>query len=577
MNSHRADHSLLDRIEARFARLYGAEAAPKLTRRFETFLGRFEVGRQQLLAPATLWNENDTVLITYAGTISNPDEPPLRTLRGFLSERLKGAIRVVHILPFYPWTSDDGFSVVDYRAVKEEYGDWHDVEALGQEFDLMFDFVLNHCSRRSQWFRDFVIGVEPGRNYFLPTDPKADLSQVVRPRAVPLLTKVSTRHGNRSVWTTFSEDQVDLNWREPDLLFEFLDILFLYLSKRARILRVDAIAFLWKEIGTNCLHLPETHEVVKLFHDVLELVSPGTIILTETNVPHAENLSYFGDGDEAHMVYNFSLPPLLLHALLRGDSTHLSAWAKTLPDLPENQTFLNFTASHDGIGVRPLQGILDPAELDWIAGQVRERGGQVSMRDLPDGSQQPYELNITYVDALSAPGDEDLSIARFLCSQAVMLAMRGVPAVYIQSLLGTPNWTEGFEQTKRNRTLNRRQWKLDELQQLLADPTGAQSRIFARYTTWLHRRENHPAFHPDAPMEILDLGPGFFGFKRTSLSGEETILCLFNFTGEPASLDLDLKPFGEPVPLRDILDGAVCESAKIAGSFAPYQARWLTA
>ncbi len=568
-----------EQIEARLERLYGAEEAAKGMRRLRMMLGRYGVGLE-FRQPVPLWNENDVVLITYADTLRTEGEEPLKTLRQFLCERMKGAIGTVHLLPFYPWSSDDGFSVIDYRGVEPSYGSWRDVEGLGSDFSLMFDLVLNHCSSQSQWFRDFITGVQPGLDYFITADPKEDLSVVVRPRALPLLTKQVTRHGDVWVWTTFSEDQVDLNWKNPDVLFEFLDILFWYVSKGVRILRIDAVAFLWKEVGTSCLHLPQTHEVVKLLRDVLQTVAPQVLVLTETNVPHEENISYFGDGDEAHMVYNFSLPPLVLHALLRGDGTHLTQWARSLPDLPPGQTFFNFTASHDGIGVRPLQGILDGPELDWLVGEVEARGGKVSMRDMPDGSQRPYELNITYVDALSVPGDTDSSITRFLCSQAIMLSMRGLPAAYIQSVLGTPNWTEGVAETGRNRTINRRQWDLADLQQALDQPDSKQHGIFVQYVSWLQRRRNQPAFHPDAGMEVRDLGAPFFAFVRRCRRGSQTIGCLFNLTGveQRANLGSLESNLGASGRCRELLSGTVIEVG--AGRrlvLGPYRAVWLTA
>ena len=358
---------LSTRLHSRFARLYGDDQADRLMDRFRMMLGRYSVGAET--PPSTpLWSEKDVVLITYADSIREGNaKHPLVTLKEFLVQHGRDAINTVHLLPFYPWSSDDGFSVIDYRKVAAANGTWDDVSALGEEFALMFDFVLNHCSRKSQWFRDFVIGAAPAKNYFLPTDPKADLSAVVRPRSSSVLTKTSTRHGDEWVWTTFSEDQVDLNWKNPDLLFEFLDILFLYLSRGARILRLDAVAFLWKKIGTDCLHLPETHEVVKLFRDVLEVVSPATILLTETNVPHEENVSYFGNGDEAHMVYNFSLPPLLLHGLLRGDASLLTNWARRFAfagwrnHLLEFHSFArrNWGASAAGFGGRAGDSMAD--------------------------------------------------------------------------------------------------------------------------------------------------------------------------------------------------------------------------
>jgi len=566
------------RVEYRLRSLYGEEAdIPHLMERFYAMIGRYGVGLHSLEEPP-LWDENDSVLITYADSILDGEEAPLNTLRRFLCERLKGAIRVVHLLPFYPWTSDDGFSVVDYREVDKRYGDWSDVGLLRAEFSVMYDLVLNHCSRESRWFKDFVTGVEPGRKFFHVVDPKTDLSDVVRPRATPLLSRTATRDGEYHVWTTFSSDQVDLNFSNPDVLFEFLDILFFYISKGVRILRLDAIAFLWKEIGTNCLHLDQTHEVVKLFRDVLRIVAPNVVLLTETNVPHEENISYFGQGDEAHMVYNFSLPPLLLHAILRGNTTELTKWAASMPDLPAGQTFFNFTASHDGVGVRPLQGILPDEELDWIVEQVRERGGLVGMRSMPDGSQRPYELNITYVDAVGVPGNDALSISRFLCTQAVMLAMRGMPAIYIHSILGTPNWQEGVAETQHNRTINRRKWNLKELQEQLNNPGSKQSIIFERYCTMLRRRQNHPAFHPDGPMKVVNLGAAVFGFLRTSPMGEEEIACVFNLTNMDQKVDLSLlhPKLGEVGSCRDILSAMSLKTVP-GGSFTlkPYQARWL--
>jgi sucrose phosphorylase len=564
-------------IRRRLTILYG-EQAPELMERFYMLLGRYGVG-EDVRPHSQYWGPNDVILITYADTISGEGKVPLKCLHEFCSSRLRGAISTVHLLPFSPWSSDDGFSVIDYRKVDSDSGNWDDVVALGEDFSLMFDLVLNHCSRRSAWFRDFVMGVAPASEYFHPTDPELDLSAVVRPRPWPLLTEVNTRYGKRHVWTTFSEDQVDLNWSNPDVLFEFLDILFLYIEKGCRILRLDAIAFLWKEIGTDCMHLPQTHEVVKLFRDVLDVVAPDVVLLTETNVPHEENISYFGHGDEAHMVYNFSLPPLLLHALLRGNTEHLSAWADSLPDLPPGQTFLNFSSSHDGIGVRPLQGIIEKDELHWIADQIKVKGGQVSMRAMPDGTEEPYEINCTYLDALSVPDDDGLSLARFFCSQAVVLAFRGVPAVYIQNLIGGSNWIEGFKETGRARTLNRRKWSEEELSEALADPSGRQARIFARYRLWLDRRGNHSAFHPDGTQEVRKLGKELFCFVRISPVGHERIVCLFNFTPSRQSVALEaLDPvFDGKVECRDILSQeTITTDTDGMITLEPYFAYWLT-
>ncbi len=575
----RLSNQILDRIEGRLKRLYPNQYDGLMPRLYSV-VGRYGVG-QHIRKPEQMWDENDVVLITYGDSIlregATSHETPLVTLRNFIQDKCKSLLSTVHILPFYPWSSDDGFSVIDYRAVDPAVGDWQDVEDLGYKYDLMFDLVLNHCSSKSSWFRDFVSGIQPGRHYFLEMDPETDLSAVVRPRTSPLLTRTATRDGESHVWTTFSADQVDLNWQNPDLLFEFIDILFLYISKGVRILRLDAVAFLWKELGTSCIHLEQTHEVVKLFRDLVELVAPHVIILTETNVPQPENLSYFGDGDEAHMVYNFSLPPLLLHGLLKGDATHLTEWAKGLPDPGDDCTYFNFSSSHDGIGVRPLTGILGESELNFVVREVLNRGGRISYRTGPDGSQVPYEMNITYMDALSHPESEDLSIARFLCSQALVLSLKGVPSVYIHCLLGTPNYTEGVEETGHNRTINRRKWDLDALTAELGDKSTKQSKVFERYCRLLKKRKNHPAFHPNGAQRVLNFGPQLFGIARISEDRSETIVCIYNFSDKAQRV---INPQDDDFSRRiksfyDIISGKTYSSGKKGVKLEPFQALWL--
>ncbi|NBD37878.1 MAG: hypothetical protein GVY10_04840 [Verrucomicrobia bacterium] len=566
-----------NRLLQRLRFLYGEEAE-RLLPRLDALIGRYGVdlcGREDT---PSRYDERSSVLITYGDSICAEGERPLRTLRRFLHKQLRGTVSTVHLLPFFPYSSDDGFSVIDFRRVDPELGQWEDLSELGKEFSLMFDLVLNHCSRRSEWFQDFVTGIAPARWYFLPMDPATDLSAVVRPRSSPLLTKTSTRDGPAWVWTTFSEDQIDLNWQNPDVLFEFLDILFLYLARGCRIFRLDAVAYLWKELGTGCIHLPQTHEVVKLLRDLLFWTAPEAMLLTETNVPHEENLSYFGEGDEAHMVYNFSLPPLLLHALLRGDGTLLKDWLASLPQLPPGRTFFNFTASHDGIGVRPLQGLVSEKEIDWVLEQARLRGGRISMKADPGGGESPYELNITYRDALGDPGDPQRGLQRFLCSQAVALALPGVPGVYIHSLFGTRNDEEGLKATGRNRSINRRKWREADLIEWLRDAHGG-ARVYRTYLKILTVRREHRAFHPDGKMTLLETDASLLGFLRVSPDGGERILCLFNLAGKRKNLRAAkirrLAGIGGEVGLADLLRGRVLNRGQRELRLEPFGFQWL--
>ncbi|WP_167618052.1 alpha-amylase family glycosyl hydrolase [Maribellus sediminis] len=548
-------------IESRLRFIYKENYKGKITDDLLSVIEKYE----QKEGSSTKWDEKDVVLITYGDSIKTTGEQPLKTLHHFLNKQLKEQLTVVHILPFFPFSSDDGFSVIDFREVNPELGSWDDVTDLNHDFDLMADLVINHASSNNQWFQNFLKQEGVGKDYFICEDPGKDLSQVTRPRSTPLLTPYETAGGIKHVWTTFSADQVDLNFANPALLVEMMDILLGYISKGARIIRLDAIAFLWKIVGSTCLHLPETHEVVKLMRDVAEYINPSVVILTETNVPNKENLSYFGNDDEAHMVYQFSLPPLLLHALHTGNSSYLTTWAKSLPQLEGDKTFFNFTASHDGIGVRPLEGLLPDDEKLALVENMQKFGGKVNYKSNPDGSTSPYELNITYFDALKGTYkvEDELQVKRFLASQIVMMSFAGVPAFYIHSLTATPNYQEGVKQTGHNRTINRRKWQLNELDEILNSETP-QKTVFNELKRLISLRKQQSAFHPNAEQEILDMGSNLFGLIRKCK--DQSILCVVNLSAEIKSAEWpDEYSF-------DLITGSEIQAKELA----PYQCLWLT-
>ncbi len=569
----------LDRMVRHLETLYGPTQAVRYRSRLAAAIGRYGMGINTA-QPATAWKPSDVILITYADMVQAPDLAPLHVLHRFLNQRLRGVINTVHILPFFPWSSDDGFSVMDYRSVAGQYGDWNDIKEMGRDFNLMFDLVLNHVSRQSKWFEDYRNGISPGRFYFIEVEADRDLSAVTRPRTSPLLTEVNTKFGQRYVWSTFSDDQIDLDFSQPDVLFEFLDVMLLYLSQGARILRLDAVAYLWKTIGTECIHLPQVHTIVKLLRDFIRMIAPDARLLTETNVPHGENISYFGDGDEAHMVYQFALPPLLLHAIHTQDATVLTGWAASLSPPPEGCTYLNFTASHDGIGVRPLQGLIDDQALRELATHIKERGGQVAYKSNADGTKSAYEYNISYYDAVSAKGhghDHKTQRQRFLVSQAVMLAMQGVPAIYFHSLFGTHNDHQGVTETGIARRINRRKFTEPELRAQLDDPGSEMHRVFEAYMHLLRIRVAQPAFAPEAEQEILDVHPALFTVRRHHPGQEQTLVCMSHFSAHR----MRLKPNALPDCLKqssvwhDLLTDKECKPATAGLPFNAWQTRWL--
>ena len=571
--------ALIERLRPRAATLYGDRQEACLAA-LRQVVERYP-GRLPERAPSR-WSQRDVVLITYSDQVQSEGESALAAQREFLtSAGLDRLISTVHILPFCPHSSDDGFSVIDYRQVDPVVGDWQDLRDLGARVDLMFDLVLNHCSQASEWFQAYLQGKAPYTQFFIEVDPGTDLSAVTRPRSLPLLTEFETSRGTRHVWTTFSRDQVDLNFAEPDVLVAMLDVLLFYVEQGARIIRLDAIAYLWKQIGTTCIHLPKTHEVVKLMRDVLDSLAPHVLLLTETNVPHEENVSYFGHGDEAHMVYQFSLPPLLIDAMLHEDAGPLRQWLASLEQAAPGTTYLNFTASHDGIGVRPLEGLVSDERFAHLLAAVKDRGGHVSMRNNPDGSDTPYEMNITYLDALGEPGgmDSKLHARRFLTSQAIMLALRGIPAVYFHSLVGTTNDEEGVEASGKPRRINRHKFRLDELRERIAAPGSLQALVYEGYRRLLFTRAHQSAFHPDAAQEVLDLGdPALLAFLRSSTDGRQQILILANMSATPRKLHLS--EFGGLEFSQDLLAAVPHDPDRPFApddlvAIEPFQAMWL--
>jgi len=530
--------ALREQARRRLAFLYGEERAEDVTGRLLGLVQRYQ-GPIHHHTRAPGWDETDTLLITYGDAIRHRDEAGLLQLERFLEHFYPDRITNIHLLPFFPYSSDDGFSVIDFKQVRETVGHWDHIDALARRFGLMFDLVLNHCSRENLWFIDFIQNQEPGCNFFIELDPKTDLSRVTRPRSTPLLAPINTHRGTRHVWATFSEDQIDLNYANPDVLLAMMDIFLFYLSKGARLVRLDAVAFLWKQLGTSCIHLPETHEVVKLMRDIVDSVAPWVILVTETNVPHAENLSYFGDGDEAGMVYQFALPPLVLYTLNRGNADLLTNWAMSLAPPPPGGTYLNFTASHDGVGLRALEGMLPNYEIQSLLDCMHQFGGYVSMKANPDGQDTPYEINISYYDALrgTRTGSDQWQVERFLCSQTLMMSLQGIPAFYLQSLIAAPNDLAGVERTGRLRSINRKVWSWNELNPTMTDPRHPSRIVSTELNRRIGLRQSLSAFHPNARQRVEDMGSALFVVRRDGES--ERVYAVFNVTSVVQSFSLD--------------------------------------
>ncbi|MDA3899554.1 MAG: sugar phosphorylase [Spirochaetes bacterium] len=539
-----------------------------------------------------LFTEKDIILITYGDLLKGKDRSPLSTLARFCDIYLEGAINTIHILPFYPYSSDRGFSIKDFEIVDPKLGSWEEIHRIGKKYRLMFDGVINHISSKSKWFQEFLNGNPRFADFVISYDSPNELADderklIFRPRTSDILSKFVSINGDKYVWTTFSEDQIDLNYKNPEVLIKVIEILLMYVRHGANIIRLDAVTYIWAEAGTRCIHLDQTHEIVKLFRDVLDYVAPGTIIITETNVPHNENISYFGNGfDEAHMVYNFALPPLVLHTMYTMNSKRLTEWAMTLNTQSNSTTFFNFLDSHDGIGLMAVKEILEPEEINFILDNVQQHGGFISYKSSEDGSEIPYEMNITWYSAINNttnPDNNDIAyqVKKFVASRSIALALKGVPGIYLHSLIGTVNDIDAVVSSQAKRDINRTIIDEQEISFALGDGLSKISRINREYGRIIDIRTNHSAFHPNSEQKVLFKSESLFTVLRYTNTGkkEDIVFSLINISNQVTHTEINLDDVEtEAQEWTDLISGVIYgfEDRSLSLTLQPYDVIWLS-
>ena len=524
-----------------------------------------------------LWNQSDFFLITYADSIKKKNKNSFVSLASFL-KKFCFEFNFIHVLPFFPYSSDDGFAVKDYKKINEIHGDWDDFKLISENFKIMCDLVINHCSSENYLYQNFLKNKNPGKNFFFTiNDKKKGLSKVVRPRSSDLLKKIIVDGKEKFVWCTFSHDQVDFNFKNPDLLIYFLQIIRFYLDNNIHAIRLDAVAFLWKELGTRCINLSQTHEIIRLLRFIIDYFYNNVLLITETNIPSHENLSYFGNNNEAHCIYNFTLAPLLINAVISGNSFFLKKWSRSMPPAQEDNSYLNFLSSHDGLGMRPIEGILPESEIKKYQDFLKDQGGLLTYRT-SSGKKTVYEVNITLFDALKNTynNKDNFAIERFLLAHSIMFAFEGIPAVYINNLFGTENDYKKVKYTGLNRAINRKNWEFNELASNLKNKKSKNFKIYNELNKIIHLRKKQPGFHPNATQFTLQLDDSFFGLWRQSIDRSQSIFCISNLINKK-----------NKIPLFDInlistdswFDIFTKKQIKINDSeliFNPYQTMWIT-
>ncbi len=492
------------------------------------------------------WDESYSVLITYADSVYKNGESTLITLRDLLSKHFGSLSKVVHILPFLKSTSDGGFAVSSYEHLEEKFGNWDDLKNISKKHILMADLVLNHVSSSHPWVQQFIKSQEPGISNVFSPEQNLDWTNVVRPRSSSLFSQVKTNYGSKQVWTTFGPDQIDLNWHNPKMTLYFLILITTYLSHGIKWFRLDAVGFIWKESGTTCLHLPKAHSIVKILRILLNKLLSDGLLITETNVPQKENLSYLVPEDEAHMAYNFPLPPILLEAIISSKADILNSWIFNWPDLPENTTLFNFTASHDGVGLRALEGLMNEQRIKDLLINCEKRGGLVSHRRLSNGEDKPYELNISWWSAMEDSGIDTnrYQYERFLLTQLLVMALKGVPAFYLPALLASENDIKSFSLTGQRRDLNREKFNYENLSSIFDNPESNANKNLNYLKNAMDVRSKLRQFHPGSQMESLSNGRSdIVVIKRGK--GKESVYTIHNITENKINYQLNDKDLPE--------------------------------
>ena len=583
-----------ERIFNRLRFLYGEEAAKATMPELERILRVFYAHKPQEMIeaekdfdPKERFTEKDMILITYGDLIRGEESHPLATLHKVVNTYNPGAINILHILPFFPYSSDKGFSIKDFRTVDPSLGTWEDIRKITSQYQLMFDGVLNHASSKSKMFKEFLNGHQFYKDFFISYNSPDDLtpnqrSKIFRPRTSDILTKFQTMNGPRYVWTTFSEDQIDLNFRNPAVLMRVMEGLLFYVRQGANIIRLDAVTYIWADPGTECVHLPETHEIAKLLRDVMDTVAPGVALITETNVPHEDNISYFGNGyDQAHMVYNFALPPLVLYTFYREDTTAISKWAQNLKEPSKAATFFNMLDTHDGVGLMGVKGILPKEDIDFLTQEAKERGALISYKMTENHTEEPYEINSTWWSAINGDdGKEDIAfqVKRHLASRSLALVLQGVPAAYVHGVMGTPNDHNLAKKTGVKRDVNRGIIDSTAFAEALKDPQSKNSLLRKSNSRLILIRTSQRPFHPHGDQRVLMISPNVFTVFRTSPEGDQHILTMTNVTSRECSMEIPLSELniGE-TRWYDLLSEKewIAENKNLSLTFKPYDVIWL--
>jgi len=581
---------------------------------------------------------DDACLVCYADTFVDPafQKKPLRLLKEFLERyRIPDRLPLLHLLPFFPWDTDRGFSVTDYFQVHPDYGSWQDIASLARSVSLMFDFVINHASienplvksalierhlspedpryARFAPFKDYVIAFSDAER-----PPDGALQGLVRPRATPVLTpytvgakkegslfvalgsaeKALLRKDTKAIgtgwaWTTFSRParpdgstatrQVDLNFNNPAVLLEAVKILLHYIGQGATHIRLDAVAYIWKNIFSTSIHEPGTHALLRIIRRIITRVSPDTRLVAEVNEPQERIVSYLGTRRrrECDLVYQFTHFPLAAYSVLTGDGRPYAQWLKSLGPFGGRQ-FITILGSHDGMGLKPAYGWLSPKKIKALVDTlVLEHGALPNDAALPGGGKIIYEVCATPWNLINNPKkdtSDPLSLSRYLSVVALGLLVRGIPAFYINGLIGAEN--APLDSLDENRSINRLRFDAECLFEQLDGGSLRMKRVMEGIFNLLETRRKEPAFDPRAPaaVPVSTQTPGVVCAWMSTRSQKSGLLACISVSENTEPVRLPKEIIAAGIQWKDLLSGkqvTADETGNLLLELTPYQILWL--
>ncbi|NNG00837.1 MAG: sucrose phosphorylase [Desulfobacteraceae bacterium] len=427
--------------------------------------------------------QNKIQLITYPDSLG----ANLPELHYVLRKYLMKAIGGVHLLPFYPSSADRGFAPLTYDEVDPAFGTWEDIEKIGQDFDLIIDFMVNHISRQSVYFQDYI-EKGPDSEYadmflsFNKLSPEGwisdeDLAMVYSRKPRPPYLVLERSDGSlEKIWCTFDYEQIDLDYNSPKTLEVMRRFLIRLARSRPKIIRLDAFAYTTIELGTNCFFLePQVWELLDWFNDYASAFD--TEILPEVHEHYSYQLKLAKKG---YRVYDFALPMLVLNALYHHTGSKLKSWFRKCP---RNQ--LTTLDTHDGIGIVDVQDLLSEEEIKKTIDGLYEKGSNV--KKIYSGPEfqnlDIYQVNCTYYSALECNDDS------YLTARTIQFFAPGIPQIYYVGLLAGENDIELVEKTRLGRNINRHNFTLEEVQVNIRKPA------VQRLLKLMEFRNSYPAFN----------------------------------------------------------------------------------